>query len=70
MADSLNRIVPPSVSVDRSTELRRERSKNPGERRRRRDGAAEPAPEMPSEPAAEPPAEKDRDKGHHVDINV
>lgn len=67
MADSLNRIVPPSVSVDRSNEPRRDRSKNPGERRRQPNpGGAAPPQEQP----AEQPEEKDRDKGNHLDINA
>jgi len=70
MADSINRIVPPSVSVDRGTELRRERTKTPGDRRRKPKPGAEPAPDNQPEAPATEPAESDRDKGQHLDINA
>ena len=70
MADSINRIVPPSGSVDRGRPVSRERAKKePHEQKRKPppDGAA--APENQSE---EPGGESDgaKDKGKHIDISA
>jgi len=70
MADSINRIVPPSASVDRGTELRRERGKNNGDRRRKPHPSAEPGPASPDDGAEAPPPETDKDKGSRLDISA
>jgi hypothetical protein len=76
MADSVNRIVPPSVSVEHSTALGREREK------RNRHQAQKQKPERPAAAGAdpaendaiptqkEPSTQEEKDKGKNLDINV
>jgi hypothetical protein len=68
MADSVNRIVPPSVSLDRSSAIGRER-----ENKNRREAPKQKPP--PSAESAEPEKEsadngEEKIKGNILDINV
>ena len=71
MADSINRIVPPSVSVDRGRQIGRERpkEKSGAEKRKPPPGGAD-APENHSEEPAGEPDDAAKDKGKHLDISV
>jgi hypothetical protein len=69
MADSINRIVPPSVSVDRGRQIGRERPKEkPGAERRKPFPGGAAAPENQSEEPGGEPDGAAKDKGKHVDI--
>ena len=67
MADSVNRIVPPSVSVDRSSVIGKDReNRKRGEARDKKPTPA--AAETPDQEKGSPETEKT--KGKHLDINV
>jgi hypothetical protein len=70
MADSINRIVPPSVSVDRGRPADRERAKekSDAQKRKRSPGAAAPESQI-EEPGGEPDGAA-KDKGKHLDISA
>jgi len=68
MADSVNRIVPPSVSVDRTLSPGREREgKNRSEGRRK---AAEPKENGPVEDSETPEPNEEKNKGTKLDISA
>jgi hypothetical protein len=68
MADAINRIVPPSVSIDRAPQLGRERQrKSDDEKHPRKPGS--PAPGNTAPPAAAP-VDGEQDKGKNLDISA
>jgi len=71
MADSTNRIVPPSVSIDHGRQIGRERpkEKSGAERRKPTSGGAD-TPENHSEEPGGEPDDTAKDKGKHLDISV
>ena len=71
MADSINRIVPPSVSVDRGRQIGRERPKEkPGAERRKSPPGGAAAPDNQSEEPGGEPDGAVKDKGKHLDISA
>ena len=71
MADSINRIVPPSVSVDRGRPVGRERAKEkPAAQKRKRSSGGSEAPENQSEEPGGEPDGAAKDKGKHLDISA
>ena len=71
MADSINRIVPPSGSVDRARQIGRERPKDqPGAERRKPDPGGAEAPENQHDEPGREPEDAAKDKGKHLDISV
>jgi hypothetical protein len=72
MADSVNRIVPPSVSLDRIVPRSRERDKenrDEGRKQKSQRPAQDTVMENPETTEA-PTAEEDKTKGKNLDINV
>ena len=69
MTDSVNRIVPPSVSVDPTVGPGRERERKKKDERARR-GAAGPPPAESPENAADATPEPDGTKGKNININA
>ena len=71
MADSINRIVPPSVSVDRGRPAGRERAKEkPDAQKRKRSPGGAAAPESQIEEPGGEPDGATKDKGKHLDISA
>ena len=72
MADGVNRVVPPSVSLDRTPALGRERErKNRGNERKKaaEERSEPPAPEGPTLPDDEL-TELEKNKGKNLDIKA
>lgn len=74
MADSIQRIIPPSVALDRAGQFAKERRRKPEDQPdRQRDGGGEnPVTANHPEPTAKTETEsaQDKTKGTHVDINA
>lgn len=72
MADAVNRIVPPSVSLDRTQALGRERERRDksGDRKKASEAAAEPAAPMTHANSEGPAPVAEENKGKNLDIQA
>ncbi len=72
MADGVNRIVPASVSLDRTPVLGRERERQDrgGDRKKAAETAAEPLPPMTAAVVEGEVADAEKNKGKNLDIKA